>query len=268
MSSRKALPGSPGKDGPARKKAKIASSSNSGTQTGLGAFIKVSPQKQQKASSRGNNGGSKDTAVIDLSSDDDEEKEDGECKPSTSKAAQASSSRTPARDVIDLEDVKSEPEIEIDVKPKRANGAPLHPMFAARPITIDEDEDVKDVKPDLKGKGRAKPQDSPIKLIIPESNGSDPVAYPLDTDIFSFDPKTDISTSSWPRNGAGKLQIPYSFLVASFVFLSATRSRLINVTVLTNTLRTVVEYQPEVLRETVYLVGEAAFIPMIELMPL
>jgi hypothetical protein len=37
--------------------------------------------------------------------------------------------------------------------------------------------------------------------------------------------------------------------------VSATRARLIITTVLTNTLRTIVEYQPEVLRECVYLVN-------------
>jgi DNA ligase-1 len=77
----------------------------------------------------------------------------------------------------------------------------------------------------------------------------------LDLDIFAFDPKEHISTATWPRSGSGQLQIPYSFLVAAFVLVSATRSRLSIVTVLTNTLRTVVEYQPEILRETVYLVG-------------
>lgn len=243
MSTRKAPPGSPQQGGSARKKAKSAAV----TQTGIGAFLQ-SPPKQQVSSNGKANGKTASTAVVDLLSDDEVEEEE-DCKPPTSKAGAVAST---SRDVIDLEDIESD--AETDSKPRKSAAASLHPMFAARPIKIDEDEDVKDVKPDLKGKGKAKPQDSPTKLVIPEGNAGDPVVYPLDTDIFEFDPHTDISTATWPRNSAGKLQIPYSFLVAAFVLVSATRSRLSIVTVLTNALRTVVQYQPEILRETVYLV--------------
>ena len=247
MTSRKAAPVSPEQKSPARKKAKTAASE--ATQTGIGAFLQSPPKQTGNGSGKKSSSKKgKDADVIDLLSDN----EDEDCKPSTSKKPLASTSRA-SHDVIDLDGVESESDSK--PAPKKSNGAPLHPMFAARPISIDDEDDVKDVKPDIKGKGKAKPQDSPTKLIIPESSNGEPIVYPLDTDIFAFDAKTDISTATWPRSGAGKLQIPYSFLVAAFVLVSATRSRLSIVTVLTNTLRTVVEYQPEILRETVYLVS-------------
>lgn len=80
---------------------------------------------------------------------------------------------------------------------------------------------------------------------------SEAVTYPLDKDIFAFNPLIDVDSSSWPKDGH---EIPYSFLTAAFCLISATRSRLIIVTVLTNTLRTIVAYQPEVLLSAVYLI--------------
>lgn len=107
-----------------------------------------------------------------------------------------------------------------------------------------EDADVKpDIKPDLsRSIGFAHTASS--------STTAD-IVYPLDKDIFHFNPLIDIDSSSWP--GSGK-QIPYSFLTAAFVLISSTRSRLIIVTVLTNTLRTIAAYQPEVLLSAVYLI--------------
>lgn len=197
-------------------------------------------------------------------------------------------------DVIDLDAVEIPPpppqqqhgrsKRSIDGSTKAA--APVHPMFSQQQaktpkkgsnaaaassidLSLDEDPDA-DAKPilgvggssttpsnsNVKGKGRASGS-SPSKLIIPTlPEGSDPVSYPLDSDIFEFDPERDVSTETWPRNaGTGRLQIPYSFLVAAFVLVSATRARLTITTILTNTLRTVVQYQPEVLRETIYLVS-------------
>ena len=61
--------------------------------------------------------------------------------------------------------------------------------------------------------------------------------YPLDLDIFAFQPSRDVDTTGWPRSRQGtadNLQVPYAFLTASFVLISATRSRLKIVTILTN----------------------------------
>jgi len=103
-----------------------------------------------------------------------------------------------------------------------------------------------DIKPDIKP--------TPSKSIgfahHANTKAAVDVVYPLDKDIFHFNPLIDIDSSLWPSDG----QIPYSFLTAAFVLISSTRSRLIIVTVLTNTLRTIVAYQPEVLLSAVYLI--------------
>lgn len=108
--------------------------------------------------------------------------------------------------------------------------------------------EVVDVKPDVKPA-------LPKNIIGFAHNTStapgEAVIYPLDKDIFNFNPLIDIDSSSWPKSGQ---EIPYSFLTAAFVLISATRSRLIIVTVLTNTLRTIVAYQPQVLLSAVYLI--------------
>jgi DNA ligase-1 len=98
---------------------------------------------------------------------------------------------------------------------------------------------------------------SKLSSFLPTSNAAsqpDQVAYPLDKDILAFHPTIDIDTSTWPRNRDKTLQIPYSFLTAAFVLISATRSRLLITTILTNTLRTISQYQPEALVEAIYLI--------------
>ena len=169
----------------------------------------------------------------------------------------ASSSLLPPS-VIDLDQVESS---EDEKPPKNGKkGAFFHPLFTPK---IPKRESVlqpfgsldSDTKPIVNSKGKGPTNESPSKLFVPPADSSDPVAYPLHTDIFAFDPSVDVSTATWPRTASGKLRIPYSFLTAAFVLVSATRGRLIITTIITNTLRTVVEYQPEVLRETVYLVN-------------
>ena len=62
-------------------------------------------------------------------------------------------------------------------------------------------------------------------------------SYPLDSDIFAFQPSRDIDITGWPKSRQGTtetVQIPYAFLTASFVLISATRSRLKIITILTN----------------------------------
>lgn len=77
------------------------------------------------------------------------------------------------------------------------------------------------------------------------SKAENRVEYPLDLDILEFEPKL-IDTSSWPEISSAisprkkapmdtsmsdtqkiKKMVPYSFLVAGFVFISSTRSRLV-----------------------------------------
>lgn len=266
-------------------------------QPSIGSFLQQSPGKKQRQQQNQKHSGSPKSAaaaasksrgsVVNLLSSDEEDVE-------LAAAPVASTSG----DVIDLDTLDSDPEgASVNVQAKGGHAkkssltnsssrkaGQLHPLFTPKAgkrkgpaengsggtsieLDLDDEEDTKDIKPDLsffskldKGKGKGKAAagaDSPSKLVIPEA-GAEPVAYPLDADIFAFDPRSDISTATWPRTAAGKLQIPYSFLVAAFVLVSATRSRLSIVTVVTNTLRTVVEYQPEMLRETVYLVGLSA----------
>lgn len=257
-----------------RKKAKV-SNGNSEGQSKLGNFVKTPDKK-------GNVNGSlnKKEGIISLLSDSEPGEEgDVEHIPVASASKKC---RMPADgEVIDLEDVLSSDSDNDDVKPiagpstfKNDSNAAVHPMFRKTAIKLEEGpgrsdngavpqdragKEEEDIKPviDRKGKGKAETgSDSPRKLIFPKIENDEPVAYPLEKDIFEFNPKTDISTDTWPRTQAGKLHTPYSFLVAAFVLISATRSRLIIVTVLTNTLRTIVEYDPETLKDAVYLVSK------------
>jgi DNA ligase-1 len=260
MPSRKQAPDA-GAESPVKKKAKVAQSRSNNGQASLGAFFQ-SPgnSKASQSQSKSSKGKASKNDVIDLLSDDDDEEEDIKPVASTSRAVAT------GRDaVINLDDMDSSDDEEITVsatvnKPTKT----MHPLFAS-PKTAKAEPDMKpfadnneDIKPTIasNGKGKARALDSPTKLIFPSgANNGEAIVYPLDTDIFLFDPAKDISTTTWPRTSAGKLQIPYSFLTAAFVLVSATRARLIITTVLTNTLRTIVEYQPEVLRECVYLVS-------------
>lgn len=224
-------------------------------QSNLGSFI-VSPAKNAKPPQQN---------VVSLVSEDDEDDDLQEYKPvaSTSKlpAASATSIAPVTKNaVIDLDDLQSSSDDEVKTKtaPRKA---PLHPLFSRQPKQ-EPAEDVRpapidvDVKPSGLIKGKARANDSPTKLIITGEASDTPIVYPLDEDIFAFDP-ISIDTATWPRTAEGKVHIPYSFLTAAFVLISATRARLIITTVLTNTLRTVIHLQPEVLRETVYLVSQS-----------
>lgn len=254
-----------------RKKAKTGNETADG-QAKLGGFLKTPDKKGKSTTSH-----DPTNSIISLLSDS-EPGEDAEIEQVA--VASGSKRRRPPVDseVIDLEGVLSSDTDAEDIKPvagpsgiKKESNASLHPLFRKTGVKLENGDgssgrigDVKppleqeDTKPviDRKGKGKAEiGNESPKKLIFPKVETDDPVSYPLEKDIFEFDPKTDISTETWPRTQAGKLHTPYSFLVAAFVLISATRSRLIIVTVLTNTLRTIVEYDPEALKDTVYLVG-------------
>lgn len=82
----------------------------------------------------------------------------------------------------------------------------------------------------------------------------------LATDVFRFDPD-GIDTSHWPikqgteRNGKPSVATPYALLAHAFSLLSATRSRLAIVTILTNTLRVLMRHDPEALLPSIYLVS-------------
>lgn len=261
-----------------RKKAKVTKSSNSSeAQSGLGSFLKTPIKKPNKSNGP-------DNGVISLLSDS-EPGDDGDIEHVPVASSSKAGKRPGDSEVIDLEGVLSSDSDDEDIKPiagpsslKNGSNASVHPMFRKGAVKVEDgvadgqngvasiDRSVKeeeDVKPKVnnKGKGKADPStsDSPKKLIFPKIESNEPIVYPLDKDIFEFDPKKDISTETWPRTQNGKLHTPYSFLVAAFVLISATRSRLIIVTVMTNTLRTIVEYDPEALKDAVYLVGRCAF---------
>lgn len=258
--------------GSPRKKVKSSKNGNDG-QSELGSFVK-SPKNKS-------NEGSAANGVISLLSDS-EPGDEGNVEHVPVPSSSKSHRRPVDSEVIDLEDVLSSDSDNEDVKPvagpsslKNGSNASLHPLFRKSEVKTEDDGHglngardgaaanhrgirEEDVKPriDMKGKGKAEgTSDSPKKLIFPKVESDEPVTYPLEKDIFEFDPKNDISTETWPRTQAGKLHTPYSFLVAAFVIISATRSRLIIVTVMTNTLRTIVEYDPQALKDAVYLVG-------------
>ncbi|EPQ27854.1 uncharacterized protein PFL1_04598 [Pseudozyma flocculosa PF-1] len=84
-------------------------------------------------------------------------------------------------------------------------------------------------------------------------------AIPLGDDIFDFDPYA-IDVSRWPRMayGAGSQPLPttpYALLTHAFVQISATRSRLIITTLLTNLLRVIRAHDPDSLLPSVYLIS-------------
>lgn len=95
---------------------------------------------------------------------------------------------------------------------------------------------------------------STIAFFSPTKALSTPTGPPhagrsLDTSIYSFSPTFDVDTSSW-RDG----KIPFAFLVDAFVLISATKSRLTILRVLTNLLRVVVELDPaSLLRKSIVL---------------
>lgn len=277
------------KDSP-RKKAKGA---KAGSQSGLGGFLKtVTPASDPTKEAGKRSNGTTDKGVISIASDSEAEEHDSDVLEQV-QAPVASTSTIPldskqvrpvANEIIDLADILSDSDGEEDIKPlsspfKPVNGsnAAVHPLFRKTVVKSEVDgntdtdtidaalsavsgECKEDLKPIVHGKGKAESTNanssgSPKKLIFPTTNVDEPIVYPLEKDIFEFDPKQDIATGTWPRTQAGKLHTPYSFLVAAFVAISATRSRLIIVTVLTNTLRTIVEFDPDALKDTVYLVS-------------
>lgn len=261
-----------------RKKVKTSNGAGDG-QASLGSFLKT-PKKSPGTSSTGN-------GVISLLSDSEAGEGDEVEHVPTAAVPAKQRAAVPNSEIIDLGDVLSSDSDAEDIKPvagpsslKKESNAAVHPLFRKNATKLEEGEPVapaangpsgassgmdryvkqEETKPaiDRKGKGKAEiTTESPKKLIFPKTESDEPVSYPLEKDIFEFDPKQDISTDTWPRTQAGKLHIPYSFLVAAFVLISATRSRLIIVTVMTNTLRTIVEYDPEVLKDAVYLVSIA-----------
>jgi hypothetical protein len=89
---------------------------------------------------------------------------------------------------------------------------------------------------------------SPTKA-LPTPAGPLHAGRSLDTSIYSFSPTSDVDSSSWTDG-----RIPFAFLVDAFVLISATKSRLTIVRVLTNLLRVVVELDPaSLLRKSIVL---------------
>lgn len=74
----------------------------------------------------------------------------------------------------------------------------------------------------------------------------------LSFEILHFDPYTHVDVTSWTATSTGRC-VPYSFLTAACIHLSKTRSRIAITTVLTNTLRTIIAYEPAALCDTIYL---------------
>ncbi|KAL8276285.1 hypothetical protein RQP46_011313 [Phenoliferia psychrophenolica] len=109
-----------------------------------------------------------------------------------------------------------------------------------------------DTKPTL-------PSASPSKglAFFPGLSGSTPASTTssrppksLNCSIFTFTPTTDVETSHWPKG-----RVPFAVLTDAFVEISATKSRLIILRVLTNLLRLVIELDPQSLPDVVYLVA-------------
>ena len=246
MAPRKQAPGSPLEE---LSKKKVKLDGNGKGQASIGAFFQSPGVDGSKNKTK-----SKKVVINVLSDSDPGDDFVEEYKP----VASSSQLRISHPAVINLDEVESSEDEKLARFKK--NGALLDASVTPKKPKVEIDQqkfhfEAED-KPviSLKGKGKATVGESPGKLFVPPSDGPSPVIYPLDNDIFAFDPSSDISTATWPRSASGTLQIPYSFLTAAFVLVSATRGRLIITTIITNTLRTVIQYQPEVLRETVYLV--------------
>lgn len=263
-----------------RKKAKLSNGNGDG-QGKLAGFMKTPDKKGKGASSA-----QPDNGIISLLSDSEPGDDAGLEHISVAGPSSSSKRRVIPKDseVIDLDILSSDTDNEV-IKPvagpsgvNKGSNASVHPLFRKTAVKLEngstsnaasagtmasagqDDGGQDETKPviDIKGKGKGKAEttglESPKKLVFPKTETDEPICYPLEKDIFEFDPKNDISTDTWPRTQAAKLHTPYSFLVAAFVLISATRSRLIIVTVLTNTLRTIVEFDPEALKDAVYLV--------------
>lgn len=86
-----------------------------------------------------------------------------------------------------------------------------------------------------------------------------PLNYPIERDLFEFDPALHIDTTSWPTSADGTTLVPYAFLASAFAKISATKSRLAITNLMANCLRTIICYQPAALLPAIYLVSFAFF---------
>lgn len=143
---------------------------------------------------------------------------------------------------------------------KHENGAmPVHPLFA---------KPVKAPSPPSSAAAPSKRSPSPTRPDGPSTPRKPPPGpavfdlAALDTsistidftqDILVFDPLT-VTTQHWPRApGSNDATTPYALLSHAFITVSATKSRLIIGTVLTNLMRTIRVHDPTSLLPSIYL---------------
>lgn len=117
-------------------------------------------------------------------------------------------------------------------------------------------------KPKVEHKAKASPSQAPLRPSVTPSKPSTGSFFaspsssssfslpdkPLDTSIYSFDPRRDVNSSAWPGG-----RVPYSYLTTAFVLVSSTKSRIAILTVLTNLFRVCIELDPASLESVLYL---------------
>jgi DNA ligase-1 len=206
--------------------------------------------------------------VIELSSDDSGEDRDHLATPTTPRVRKNDLTQV-ERDAqlaaelaksegIDVEHLRRQDEIYARQLNHGENALPGPSKPSAlfpKGSTSEQDSDNTRHGPFVSPIGKSKLSSNSTFFPTLSTSSPENVVYPLDKDVFAFDPSTDIDTRTWPRHHRTKaVQIPYSFLTAAFVLISATRSRLLIVTILTNTLRSIIRYQPNALVDAVYLI--------------
>lgn len=154
---------------------------------------------------------------------------------STTAAVQTRTSIGPKHEVIDvdlLDDTNQGQAVASSSTQSNKAGLEIveHTSFAANSVSKSP------IKPTPKVVG-AQPAAESIEY---PSLGVDPLSYPLDK-------------SPWPVNASA----PYSFLAHALSTLSGTRSRIVILNTLTNTLRSIIKYHPPSLCPALYLLSNA-----------
>lgn len=250
----------------AKKKRKKEKKPSTSVQRGIESFF-VSPKQKQNgfdtpAKEAAVEGGGKTAQEVILlsDSDDDSEPEPPEAGPSKQTGTvtvgdeddEAMAKRLAMEYGIDIEELKrKERQDEERLQTLREEETKCEEVNSDGPGRRNGTS-VSTTKP-TKATPKVLPQTTPAKTAAKKPDTvlepvSAPDSYPLDTDIFTFDP-SQIDTRSWPRRsstgtpygspvkgkakavegqatgGTGVL-VPYGFLTAGFVLITSTRSRL------------------------------------------
>ncbi|CAO1630346.1 unnamed protein product [Parajaminaea phylloscopi] len=134
---------------------------------------------------------------------------------------------------------------------------PIHPMFRkslaseSSNVTISERPTQKDDVPTA-GPSTLSHQPAPFDFAALDAGIA---SIDFTQDVFVFDPNL-VSTTGWPKasDDTGRATTPYALLSHAFIVITATNSRLLIVTVLTNLMRTIKTLDPDSLIPAIYLI--------------